>query len=182
MENRDFLFTSESVSEGHPDKIADQISDAVLDAVLKDDPQGHVACETLITTGLVVVSGEITTTTYVDVPVAGAQHHRAHRLHPGQVRLRRLHLRRDHGHPRAVARHRPGRAGRSRVPGRPPGPGRARLPGRRRPGHDVRLRLPRHRRAHAHAHPAGPPAGAPHERGAQGRRASPICAPTARAR
>ncbi len=68
MESRDFLFTSESVSEGHPDKIADQISDAVLDAVLKDDPQGHVACETLITTGLVVVAGEISTTTYVDVP------------------------------------------------------------------------------------------------------------------
>jgi S-adenosylmethionine synthetase len=68
VENHDFLFTSESVSEGHPDKIADQISDAVLDAVLKDDPQGHVACETLITTGLVVVSGEITTDTYVDVP------------------------------------------------------------------------------------------------------------------
>ncbi len=68
MEYGDFLFTSESVSEGHPDKIADQISDAVLDAVLKEDPNGHVACETLITTGLVVVSGEITTSTYVDVP------------------------------------------------------------------------------------------------------------------
>jgi S-adenosylmethionine synthetase len=68
VDNHDFLFTSESVSEGHPDKIADQISDAVLDAVLKDDPKGHVACETLVTTGLVVVSGEITTTTYVDVP------------------------------------------------------------------------------------------------------------------
>lgn len=68
MENRGFLFTSESVSEGHPDKMADQISDAVLDAVLADDPKGHVACETLITTGLVVVSGEITTSTYVDVP------------------------------------------------------------------------------------------------------------------
>jgi S-adenosylmethionine synthetase len=67
VENHDFLFTSESVSEGHPDKIADQISDAVLDAVLRDDPQGHVACETLVTTGMVVVSGEITTDTYVDV-------------------------------------------------------------------------------------------------------------------
>ncbi len=66
--SNEFLFTSESVSEGHPDKIADQISDAVLDAVLRDDPNGHVACETLITTGLVVVSGEITTSTYVDVP------------------------------------------------------------------------------------------------------------------
>ena len=61
-----FLFTSESVTEGHPDKIADQVSDAVLDAVLKDDPNGRVACETLVTTGLVVVAGEITTTTYVD--------------------------------------------------------------------------------------------------------------------
>ena len=57
MENHEFLFTSESVSEGHPDKIADQISDAVLDAVLTDDPHGRVACETLVTTGLVVVSG-----------------------------------------------------------------------------------------------------------------------------
>src|SRR5678809_1240009 len=61
------LFTSESVTEGHPDKIADQVSDAVLDAVLKDDSAGRVACETLITTGLVVVAGEISTETYVDV-------------------------------------------------------------------------------------------------------------------
>lgn len=68
MRDDEFLFTSESVSEGHPDKIADQISDAVLDAVLADDPDGHVACETLITTGLVVVSGEISTSTYVDIP------------------------------------------------------------------------------------------------------------------
>jgi S-adenosylmethionine synthetase len=63
-----FLFTSESVTEGHPDKIADQISDSVLDAVMKDDPMGRVACETLVTTGLVVVAGEITTSTYVDIP------------------------------------------------------------------------------------------------------------------
>jgi S-adenosylmethionine synthetase len=62
------IFTSESVSEGHPDKMADQISDAVLDAVLKDDPTGRVACEVLVTTGICVVAGEITTTTYVDVP------------------------------------------------------------------------------------------------------------------
>jgi S-adenosylmethionine synthetase len=68
MPGREFLFTSESVTEGHPDKIADQISDSVLDAVLADDPQGRVACETLITTGLVVVAGEITTETYVDIP------------------------------------------------------------------------------------------------------------------
>jgi len=64
---REFLFTSESVTEGHPDKIADQISDSVLDAVLRDDVNGRVACETLITTGLVVVAGEITTDTYVDI-------------------------------------------------------------------------------------------------------------------
>jgi S-adenosylmethionine synthetase len=63
----EFLFTSESVTEGHPDKVADQISDGVLDAVLRDDPYGRVACETLVNTGLVVVSGEISTTTYVDI-------------------------------------------------------------------------------------------------------------------
>ncbi|MHB1343900.1 MAG: methionine adenosyltransferase [Thermoleophilia bacterium] len=68
MKNNEFLFTSESVSEGHPDKMADQISDAVLDAVLADDPTGRVACETLITNGLVVIAGEITTNTYVDIP------------------------------------------------------------------------------------------------------------------
>jgi len=62
------LFTSESVTEGHPDKMADQISDAVLDEILSEDPDGRVACETLITTGLVVVAGEVTTSTYVDVP------------------------------------------------------------------------------------------------------------------
>src|SRR5256712_10389268 len=67
MATREFLFTSESVTEGHPDKIADQISDSVLDAVLRDDVNGRVACETLITTGLVVVAGEITTETYVDI-------------------------------------------------------------------------------------------------------------------
>jgi S-adenosylmethionine synthetase len=68
MSPRTFSFSSESVTEGHPDKIADQISDAVLDAVLKGDPTGRVACETLITTGLVVVAGEITTEIYVDIP------------------------------------------------------------------------------------------------------------------
>jgi S-adenosylmethionine synthetase len=62
------IFTSESVTEGHPDKVADQISDAVLDAVLEQDPYGRVACEVLVTTGICVVSGEITTTCYVDVP------------------------------------------------------------------------------------------------------------------
>jgi S-adenosylmethionine synthetase len=65
---REFLFTSESVTEGHPDKVADQVSDTILDAVLTDDPNGRVACETLVTTGLVVVAGEITTETYVEIP------------------------------------------------------------------------------------------------------------------
>jgi S-adenosylmethionine synthetase len=68
LSDNEFLFTSESVTEGHPDKMADQISDGVLDAVLTDDPLGRVACETLVNTGLVVVSGEISTTTYVDIP------------------------------------------------------------------------------------------------------------------
>jgi S-adenosylmethionine synthetase len=68
MAKQRHIFTSESVTEGHPDKMADQISDAVLDAVLKDDPTGRVACEVLITTGVCIVAGEITTKTYVDVP------------------------------------------------------------------------------------------------------------------
>jgi S-adenosylmethionine synthetase len=71
--DNEYLFTSESVTEGHPDKIADQISDGVLDAVLRDDPLGRVACETLVNTGLVVVSGEITTETYVDIPEVARQ-------------------------------------------------------------------------------------------------------------
>ena len=64
---KDYMFTSESVTEGHPDKIADQISDAVLDAMLAQDPKSRVACETLITTGLVVVAGEVTTGANVDI-------------------------------------------------------------------------------------------------------------------
>jgi S-adenosylmethionine synthetase len=68
MARDEYLFTSESVTEGHPDKIADQISDAVLDAIIAQDPTGRVACETLLTTGLVVVAGEITTSCYVDIP------------------------------------------------------------------------------------------------------------------
>lgn len=68
MKPEQYIFTSESVTEGHPDKICDQISDAVLDAVLKDDLGGRVACETFITVGMVVVGGEITTKTYVDIP------------------------------------------------------------------------------------------------------------------
>ncbi len=68
LNNGRHFFTSESVTEGHPDKIADQISDAILDAVLRDDPMGRVACETLVTTGLAFIAGEISTKTYVDLP------------------------------------------------------------------------------------------------------------------
>jgi len=68
-----YLFTSESVTEGHPDKIADQVSDSVLDEILRADPAGRVACETLVTTGLVVVAGEVSTTTYVDIPATVRQ-------------------------------------------------------------------------------------------------------------
>lgn len=63
-----YLFTSESVSEGHPDKVADQISDAVLDAILTQDKNSRVACETMVNTGMAIVSGEITTTAWVDIP------------------------------------------------------------------------------------------------------------------
>src|SRR5438874_837125 len=68
LSENEYLFTSESVTEGHPDKICDQISDGVLDAVMHDDPVGRVACECLVNTGLVVVAGEISTSTYVDIP------------------------------------------------------------------------------------------------------------------
>lgn len=66
--SQNYLFTSESVTEGHPDKIADQISDAVLDAIMKEDPNGRVACETLVTTGLALIAGEITTNSNIDIP------------------------------------------------------------------------------------------------------------------
>jgi len=73
MKSERHLFTSESVAMGHPDKVADQISDAVLDAILADDPFGRVACETLVTTGLVFVAGEITTAAYVDIPTVARE-------------------------------------------------------------------------------------------------------------
>src|SRR6202158_218703 len=65
---QEYIFSSESVSEGHPDKVADQISDAILDAILTQDPKSRVACETMVTTGMVVIAGEITTTAVVDYP------------------------------------------------------------------------------------------------------------------
>ena len=68
MAMTNFLFTSESVAEGHPDKVADQISDTILDAIIKEDPRGRVACECLVTTGLALIAGEITTECYVEMP------------------------------------------------------------------------------------------------------------------
>src|SRR5438876_9123688 len=73
LSEQEFLFTSESVTEGHPDKICDQVSDAVLDAILAQDPKARVACETLAKTGIVVVAGEITTTATVEMPVVVRQ-------------------------------------------------------------------------------------------------------------
>src|SRR5260370_33965320 len=73
----EFLFTSESVTEGHPDKIADQISDAVLDTALAADPYSRVACETVLTTGLVLVAGEITTSAHLDIPEVVRAHAQA---------------------------------------------------------------------------------------------------------
>ena len=68
MSMTDFLFTSESVTEGHPDKVADQISDGILDAIIGQDPNSRVACETLVTTGMAIIAGEITTSCYVHMP------------------------------------------------------------------------------------------------------------------
>ena len=68
MKSANFLFTSESVTEGHPDKVADQISDHILDRLIEQDPKSRVACETLVTTGMAMIAGEITTTAYVDIP------------------------------------------------------------------------------------------------------------------
>ena len=142
--NGRYLFTSESVTEGHPDKIADQISDSILDAILAQDPVGRVACETLVTTGLAIVAGEITTSCYVDFPEHRPRDHQGSRLHPRQVRVRLRDLRGPVVDSRTVARHRAGRR-----PGR-----------RRRPGAHVRLRLHRDPRADADADHARAQAGA----------------------
>ena len=130
----EFLFTSESVSEGHPDKVADQISDAVLDAILEQDPTGRVAAETLVSTGLVVMTGEITTKANVDYAPGRARDGSRHRLQRSGIALRRRRLR---GHGLLwppVAGHRARRGPRIR---------RLPEPGRRRPGPDVRLRVRR---------------------------------------
>ncbi len=107
--DNEYLFTSESVTEGHPDKIADQISDGVLDAVLRDDPYGRVACETLVNTGLVVVSGEISTNTYVDIQDDRALDDPQDRIHRRRPRLLGRLLRGHQRDRQAVPGHRAGR-------------------------------------------------------------------------
>ena len=184
-----YLFTSESVTEGHPDKVCDQISDAVLDAILAKEielaGQGYVspsgqpadptqvrcACETMATTGMIIVAGEIRTQAYVDVPAHCARGAARDRLRPSEVRLRLRYLRRAQRHPRPEPRHRPGRRRKLRGPARPGGRRPLRDGRRRRPGHDVRLCLRRDVHAHAHAHLPGT---------AHGRAAWPPCARTAR--
>ena len=107
--DNEYLFTSESVTEGHPDKIADQISDGVLDAVLADDPYGRVACETLVNTGLVVVSGEISTDTYVDIQEIARSTIRKIGYTDADLGFSRRLVRGDQRDRQAVAGHRAGR-------------------------------------------------------------------------
>ena len=152
-----WTFTSESVTEGHPDKMADQISDSVLDAILAEDPNGRVACETLLTTGLCVVAGEITTSAYVDIPKLASEtiksigyddalygfdggtcgvivsiDEQSPDISVGVTVLRRAAQRRSRRGPAQQA-------------------------GRRRPGDDVRLRVRRDARSHAAADLDGTP-------------------------
>ena len=107
--DNEYLFTSESVTEGHPDKVADQISDGVLDAVMAEDPYGRVACETLVNTGLVVVSGEISTTTYVDIQEVARETIRKIGYVDADLGFSADSCAVLNAHRQAVARHRPGR-------------------------------------------------------------------------
>ncbi len=161
------LFTSESVTEGHPDKIADQISDSVLDEMLRQDKHSRVAVETLLTTGLVVVAGEVTTTGYVDVKKVVRDRILEIGYDSSREGLRRRVVRRHGRDRRPVRRHRAGRRHRPRVAHRLGG--RDGQAGCRRPGADVRLRLRRHRRADAAADRDGAAPRRAAHRGAQGR-------------
>ena len=172
LDDPQYLFTSESVTEGHPDKMCDQISDAILDAILAEDPNARVACETATTTGLVLVLGEITTSTLRRLPGGRPRHRQGDRLHQRRLRLRLRDLR----HARVASRSsRPTSpmgvddALETRGDGKRPPRARAR---RRRPGDDDRLRLPRDAGADAAADRPGPSPGAPPGRGPQERPAA----------
>ena len=108
MASGKYLFTSESVSMGHPDKLADQISDGVLDALLTGDPMSRVACETMVTTGIAIVAGEITTKAKVDYLGYRAPRDQRRRLHRRSDGHLRRYLRRDGGHRQAKPGHRHG--------------------------------------------------------------------------
>ena len=181
-QDNDFLFTSESVTEGHPDKVADQISDGVLDAVLARGPDGRVACETLVNTGLVVVSGEISTEptstsrrsparrsarSATSTPTSASRPTRCAVLNAIDKQSPDIAQGVDHAFETRT------RSGRRR---------RARRRRRGRPGDDVRLRLERDRRADAAADLAGAQARQAAGRRAQGRTTCPTCARTARPR
>ena len=140
MGAREYLFTSESVTEGHPDKVADQISDAILDAHLSGDPKSRVACETLVTTGLVVIAGEITSKTTVHYQEVARRTIKEIGYEGGGMGFRLGRLRRG-GH------HRQAEPGHSHGSQR----GRRQRAGCRRPGTHVRLRLQPHERTHANA-------------------------------
>ena len=159
--SRSFSFTSESVSEGHPDKVADQISDAVLDAILAADPKGRVACETLVKTGVVIVAGEVTTSAWVDV----------------EALVRKTVL--DIGYDTSDMGFDGASCGVLNIIGKQSpdiaqGVDRKdeRKQGRRRSGIDVRLCHQRNRRADARAHHAGAPPGEAPGAGAQERQAA----------
>ena len=166
-----YLFTSESVSEGHPDKMADQISDAVLDAILREDPTGRVACETLVKTGVVVVAGEVTTSAWIDLEKLVRETVLDIGYNHSDMGFDGASCGGDQHHRQAVARHRHGR-----------GSQRQAQAGRRRPGPDVRLRHQRDRRADARADHARPPAGQAPGRGAPQRASCRGCGRTPRAR
>ena len=177
-----WTFTSESVTEGHPDKMADQISDTVLDAILAEDPNGRVACETLLTTGLCVVAGEITTSAYVDIPKLARQMISEigydNALYGFDGNTCGVIVSIDEQSPNIAQ----GVDTSEELRGGTSGEDQINLPGRRRPGDDVRLRLRRDRRPDAAADLARPPPGRAPGRGAQVRRRCRTCVPTARPR
>ena len=174
-------FTSESVTEGHPDKMSDQISDSVLDAVLTEDPYGRVACETLVTTGLCVVAGEISTKAHIDFSAPRPRHDLRASATPTPsygidgktcgviVSIDEQSPDIAMGVDKAIEQQRRHRR-------------RVRRGRRRRPGHDVRLRVRRHRRPHADADLARAPLAAPARRRCARSASSTTCGPTARRR
>ena len=142
MASGKYLFTSESVSMGHPDKLADQISDGVLDALLAQDPMSRVACETMVTTGVAIVAGEITTKAVIDYPTVVRQVIREVGYTDDEVGINADTCAVMVSHRQAEPRHRPGRERRRRE---------RQGHWRWRPGPDVRLCLQRHARADAAA-------------------------------